>query len=225
MLIGGFAPRLAAVHGWSLGAIMASLTFLNIASIIAAPAAGYLIDRVGARAVLLPSIAIMAACLLLLGYAATTLLRLYAIAALCGFTTIGAQSLTYTKLLTSWFDENRGVVLGIASAGLGLGYSVLPIIIAFGFAHIGQAGTTALLAGLLIILPLALNALVAFPGEGARGAARLEPVLRSGTRLGAAMATMTFWIIAGSIFLVSIAGRISRHIPALCAVTDKRLGS
>ena len=105
LLMGALAPGLAAAHGWSLGAIMASLSFLNIASILAAPGAGYLIDRIGARAVLLPSIAIMAVCLLLWGYAATTLPRLYAISALYGLATIGAQSLTYTKLLTSWFDE------------------------------------------------------------------------------------------------------------------------
>src|SRR5689334_685871 len=127
LLLGALAPRLAAAHGWTLGAIMASLTFLNLASIVAAPVAGKIIDRVGARAVLLPSIAAMAICLLLWGYTATTLPRLYAISAIYGFATIGAQSLTYTKLLTSWFDRNRGLVLGIASAGLGLGYSVLPI--------------------------------------------------------------------------------------------------
>jgi len=204
LLMGALAPGLAAAHGWSLGAIMASLSFLNIASILAAPGAGYLIDRIGARAVLLPSIAIMAVCLLLWGYAATTLPRLYAISALYGFATIGAQSLTYTKLLTSWFDENRGLVLGIASAGLGLGYSVLPIIIAFGFAHAGQAGTTALIAGLLIALPLLLNAFVAFPREAASGPACTGRGPSSGVALGAAMATPTFWIMAGSIFLVSI---------------------
>ncbi len=181
-----------------------SLTFLNLASIIAAPVAGKIIDRIGARAVMLPSIAIMAVCLLLWGYAADTLARLYAISALYGFATIGAQSLTYTKLLTGWFDRNRGLVLGIASAGLGLGYSVLPVIIVFGFARLGPAGTTVLLAGLLIVLPLLLNAFVAFPRE-----APAEPVGEAtggstGLALGAAMRTAPFWIMAAAIFLISI---------------------
>ena len=204
LLLGALAPRLAAAHGWSLGAIMASLTVLNLASIVAAPIAGKLIDRVGARAVMLPSIAAMAGCLLLFGYAADTLPRLYAISALYGFATIGAQSPTYMKLLTGWFDRNRGLVLGIGSAGIGLGYSVLPVVIAFGFARLGPAGTTALLAGLLIALPLLLNVFVAFPREAAADPARDAPGLLAGATLRAAMSAAPFWIMAAAIVLIAV---------------------
>ena len=204
LLIGALAPGLVAAHGWSFGAIMFSITILNIASIAAAPVAGYLIDRFGARAVMLPSIAIMAACLLLWGYAADTLARFYMISALYGFATIGAQSLTYTKLLTSWFNDNRGLVLGIASAGLGLGYFLLPMVIAFGFAHVGSAGTTALLAALLVALPLLVNAFVAYPREALAAPARALPAARIGLPLRMATATAPFWIMAAAVFLISV---------------------
>jgi len=81
---------------------------------------------------------------------------------------------------------------------------VLPIIIAFGFAHAGQAGNTALIAGLLIGLPLLRNALVALSREAASGPARTGRGPSSGVALGAAIAKPTVWIMAGSIFLVSI---------------------
>ncbi len=204
LLIGALAPGLVAAHGWSFGAIMFSITILNIASIGAAPVAGYLIDLFGPRAVMLPSIAIMAFCLLLWGYAADTLTRFYMISGLYGFATIGAQSLTYTKLLTSWFNDNRGLVLGIASAGLGLGYFLLPLIIAFGFAHFGSSGTTALLAAVLVALPLSLNAFVAHPREAVAVPAPALPVARDGVPLLAAMAMAPFWIMAAAIFLISI---------------------
>lgn len=106
-------------HGWSFGAIMFNLTILNLASMVATPLVGKLTDRIGPRRVLLPSIVIMAVCLLLWGYTASTLTQLYIISGIYGFLTTGAQSITYTKLLTSWFFDNRGVALGVAAAGLG----------------------------------------------------------------------------------------------------------
>jgi len=202
LLIGGFAPDLAVAHGWSFGAIMFSLTILNLASIIAAPPAGYLIDRFGARAIMLPSIAMMAFCLLLWGYA-DTLPRFYAISALYGIATIGAQSLTYTKLLTGWFDERRGLALGIASAGLGLGYFVLPWIIAFSLGHFGRSGASALIAGLLILFPLSINLFVAYPRERV-SESRTATDSKDGLTLTAAMATAPFWVMAAAIFLISV---------------------
>jgi MFS family permease len=204
LLIGGLAPGLAHANGWSFRAIMFSLTILNIASILAAPAAGYLTDRLGPRLVLLPSIVIMAGCLLLWGYAATSLVSLYAISALYGFATIGAQSLTYNKLLTGWFRDNLGIVLGIAASGLGLGYAILPLIIGFGLGHFGPAGTTALLAGVLIVVSLTVNIFVARPNPAASSEKASISGASEGLSLREAAATSTFWIMAGTIFLVSI---------------------
>lgn len=204
LLIGALSRGMAQQHGWTLGQIMVSLTFLNVGSILAAPFAGQLVDRLGPRAILLPCIAIMAACLLALGYAANTLTELYAISAIYGFATIGAQSLTYTKLLTSWFNVNRGLVLGIAAAGLGLGYTILPLIIVFGMGQFGPAGTTVLLAALLIVLPLALNIFVAYPRPNADEPAAAVTHTLQGATLREAAATPTFWIIAAAIFLISI---------------------
>jgi MFS family permease len=204
LLIGALAPGLAAAHGWSFGAIMFSITIFNLASIVAAPVAGYLIDRFGVRRVMLPSIVVMAICLPLWGYAADTLTRFFAISALYGFATIGAQSLTYTKLLTSWFDDKRGLVLGIASAGLGLGYFLLPWIIAFGFAHFGPAGATVLLAGMLIAFPLLLNVLFAHPREETAAPVRSAAAAQAGMSLSGAAATAPFWIMAAAIFLISV---------------------
>jgi len=204
LLIGALAPGLAHAHGWSFGQIMFSLTLLNIGSILAAPFAGQLIDRLGPRVVLLPSIVIMAACLLAFGYEATTLTRLYAISAIYGFATIGAQSLTYTKLLTSWFNTNRGLVLGIASSGLGLGYAVLPLVIAFGFGHVGPSGTTVLIAAVLVALPLSLNFFVAYPRESTERGTRAASAELEGLALHEAIRTAPFWNMGAAIFLISI---------------------
>nr|WP_187335374.1 MFS transporter [Novosphingopyxis iocasae] len=204
LLIGAYAPVYAQRYGWSFGAIMFSLTILNLATIVAAPFAGRLIDRFGARTLLFPSLIAMALCLLAIGYGVTSLPALYAVCALFGFSTVGAQSLTYNKLLTGWFDANRGLVLGIASSGLGLGYSILPLIIGFGMAAYGPGGTTLLLAAIILLLPLVVNLFVAHPRpdrEAKGNEARSDPV---GRTLRQAVTTRYFWLLAIAIFLVSI---------------------
>ena len=204
LFIGALAPRLVHEHGWSFGAIMFNLTILNLASMVAAPLVGKLTDRVGPRWVLLPSIVIMAVCLLLWGYTASTLTQLYIISGIYGFFTTGAQSITYTKLLTSWFFDHRGLALGVAAAGLGLGYTILPFVMAFGFANFGPGGTTALLAAVLIVLSLTTNSFVAHTKDTTEGTERLPEVELHGLTLREAAGTAPFWLIAAVVFLVAL---------------------
>lgn len=204
LLIGAYAPVYAQRYGWSFGAIMFSLTLLNIGTILSAPFAGRLIDRFGARTILFPSLLVMAACLLLLGFQVTTLPGLYTVSAIFGFATVGAQSLTYNKLLTGWFDRNRGLVLGIASSGLGLGYFILPIIIGFGMAAYGPGGTALLLAAILLVLVLGVNLVLARPREAMVGHAPALPADLGGRTLGEAARQRYFWILSAAIYLVSV---------------------
>jgi MFS family permease len=204
LFFGSLAPRLVQQHGWTFGEIMFDLTILNLASMVAAPFIGQLTDRIGPRWVLLPSIVIMAGCLPLWGYTATTLTQLYAISAIFGVATTGAQSVTYTKLLTSWFFQHRGLALGIAAAGLGLGYTLLPFAMAFGFSHYGPAGTTAMLACLVIVLSLATNAFVARTRDAEPVTGHMAVAEPDGMTLAEAAATTSFWLMAGVILLVSI---------------------
>ncbi len=137
LLIGALAPIFLHAHGWPIGHVMFGLTLINISSIVVSPFTGWLIDRLSVRAVLLVSIAAMAASLLAWGYLVSTLFGFYAVCIAFGASTLGAQSLSYNKLIIEWFDERRGLALGIAAAGLGLGFSILPGVIAFGFGKFG----------------------------------------------------------------------------------------
>ena len=132
LLIGSLAPIFLHAHGWSIAHVMFGLTLINVASIVVSPLIGWLIDRLSVRIVLLLSIVAMAGCLLAWGYWVSTLAEFYIVCVVFGLTTLGAQSVSYNKLLVEWFDKSRGLALGIAAAGLGLGFSILPGIIAFG---------------------------------------------------------------------------------------------
>ena len=151
-------PELAAEFGWSRVVISAGFLFMTAGVLIGAPVAGQLVDRYGARKVLLPSIVALG-----LGVAAfsqmtanpTVFYLIFFVTAFFGSATL---PVTWSKAIVNNFDINRGLALGIALTGTGLfGFvaspSIQAMINAFGWR---TAYVILGLLPLLISLPLAL---------------------------------------------------------------------
>jgi MFS family permease len=211
---GLFAPQLRTNFGWSLGQIMLSLTLFNVAGVLAAPHTGRLIDRFGARAILFPSLLAFAGGFLGLAYLVTSLGEFYLLAFLWGACTVGTQSISYTKLLTVWFKRRRGLAIGIAAAGLGLGYSIVPLLIARLLGQMDWHAALAVMALIIVVVPTGLNALFAHPKPVASGAQDFSP---AGLSLPQARRTPEFWYMAGAIFLASTA--LTGVVPHLALMT------
>lgn len=217
MIFGSFgllASPLQQRFGWSLGQIMITLTLFNIGSVIAAPGTGRLIDRYGVRKVLFPSLAVFVCGFVALAHCIASLSGLYVLALAWGACTVATQSISYTKLLTLWFKRRRGLAIGIAAAGLGLGYSIVPLLVTHSLRELGWRMTLTVMAALIAILPTGLNAAFAHsesaaPGEdGEHG----DP----GLSLAEARATPSFWYMAGAIFLASAAlTGVVPHLPLI----------
>ncbi|BBQ02504.1 MFS transporter (plasmid) [Burkholderia sp. SFA1] len=201
LLIGTLAPQFERTYGWSIGQVMFGLTLFGIASLMAAPVAGRLTDRLGVRRVMLPSILLAAACLAAFGSLVSTLAGFYAVCFLFGFLGYGAQSLTYNKLITEWFDERRGLAIGAASAGLGLGYVTLPGVIGLSLRHYGASGTFYVMAAILVVLPFGVNFFCAV-SPGTKRAGRNSTGIE-GMTLSAAVRTPAFWLLALAILVTS----------------------
>jgi MFS family permease len=117
---------------WSRGMFSASLLASALVSAIMTPLFGNLIDRFGIRRVTLPAAALYA-----LALCSFSLLRADAfwavflmVACACGF---GASlgPLVFSESITAWFDKERGLALGIATCGVGLGTLALPALAEF----------------------------------------------------------------------------------------------
>src|SRR5665213_2249508 len=92
---------------------------------------GYLLDRFGVRRVMMPGIILYAIGIMgwsLLGPTATLIFLTFSFAGLFG--AIGSP-VPYGAVLTLWFDRHRGLAIGIAMAGVGLGVAVIPQLAAF----------------------------------------------------------------------------------------------
>lgn len=199
--LGLFLPHLQSAFGWNRGEIMLSLTVFNIAGVLSAPYTGRLLDRHGVRAVLFPCLIAFAAGFGAIAYFAQSLIVLYAIAFLWGALTVGAQSISYTKLISGWFARHRGLAIGIAAAGLGAGYSIVPLIASQLLAAMAWRPAFGLLGLIVVVVPLGANLILARPNpmvDGPEGPA-------DGMTLAEAVRTREFAVMAGAILLASAA--------------------
>lgn len=199
--MGLIAPFLEAGNNWTRAQVMLCLTLFNLSGILAAPYTGRLIDRHGARAVLLPSIVLLAMGFSALAFLSGSLWLFYIVAFVWGRVTVGTQSISYTKLIGGWFERHRGLAIGIAAAGLGLGYMLVPLILARLLAGMSWQAAYATLGVIVLAGPLLVNAMVARPNPQA-AAVHDDAV---GMTLEQTVRTPAFALMAGAILLASVA--------------------
>lgn len=93
---------------------------------ILTPIVGRAMDRVGIRPVILSGIALLGLSFLLLGLM-NDFWEFFALQVLLALTAAMAGSVGYAKLISLWFDRNRGIMLGLCVAlGAGVGQTIMP---------------------------------------------------------------------------------------------------
>ena len=112
--------------GVSRGTLSSAVGLLLAVFAVFVPVMGSLIDRYSVRTVLMPMIVLVA-----LATASLSLLRaspfiLYPLFALQGLFATCQVPIGYAKVITASFDRERGLALGIAVAGAGLGVALVP---------------------------------------------------------------------------------------------------
>ena len=147
--IGVLMQPLSEAYGWSRSEISLAATLLTAAIVLTTPVIGILVDRIGPKKVLIPSMLGFALSLFALSFAAS-LSTFHVLYFFMGVLCAGANSLAYMRLLSYWFDRRRGLVVGIATAGMGLGFTIVP-----GFTQYlveqGGAGSAYIGLGLLVL--------------------------------------------------------------------------
>lgn len=152
-----YIPPLEAEFGWSRAQVSSAFSVGVIVSGVSAPFVGRVIDRVGARrAIGIGSVGMLITFVLFTRV--QSLWQYLAVFGLQSFVVTWVMGLPTQWLITQWFVRRRGLALGIATAGFGLGGSVfLPLITVV----IDRWGwrTSYLLSGVLLVsiyMPLAV---------------------------------------------------------------------
>ncbi len=113
--------------GWSLSQVSQGLMFWGLTAALLSPLLGALIDRWGARRMMIFGCLLNFATTFLLGRV-TELYQLYAVLSIAA---IGAMSNTYipvAAVVARWFITHRGIATGIAMLGIGLGGGIFPML-------------------------------------------------------------------------------------------------
>lgn len=136
--------------------ISLAFTLHSVAVALLVPVAGRLLDRVGTRKLLLFSTTLTGLVLLTSCFCSDHLGQVYALYVTLGVCTCGATPVSYSDLISHWFDKRRGLALGCMMFGLGAGALIMPSVAQFLIAHFGWrlAFAASGAANLAVTLPL-----------------------------------------------------------------------
>ena len=201
--LGLFITPFGTEFGWSRTAISVALTIFTVAQALAAPVIGHLIDRFGARRVLLPSLLIYAILLASIPVLLAHLWQLFLIFFLIGSLATGAGFIPYVRTISAWFDRRRGLALGVTMAGGGLGFVYVPPFVQY---FIDTSGWRAGYYGLVCIIMLAFPVIyvlfrespadMGLSRDGQEAAAvTVDSVEVPGLTRAAAIRGRTFWLL------------------------------
>jgi MFS family permease len=206
--------RAQLTQGFLLGFLFAGLPFGIIA--------GALIDRVGARAVILGGIALVSGSLILM----SRVQHFWQFELLCIVEVIGyvfAGPLSNQVLVAKWFERRRGQAMGYAYLGLGLGGVVAPLLVNYlartlGWRHALELIGTAIA---LVLVPTGLwitrstpADLGIDPKQFAETSSTTKSAIPAATSAGVAYAIRTapFWLILlGSTLAIGAIGAVIQH--------------
>ena len=120
-----FYAALLDEFGWSRGGAAGVQSVSYITYLILAPLAGGLIDRFGPRRVILPGLVIFCGGLALCGFINSLLqfYLFYGVIVAIGITSVSITA--YSPILAQWFEKKRGLAVGFAVSGMGLGTFLL----------------------------------------------------------------------------------------------------
>lgn len=151
---GVFIIPLEEEFGWSRTQINLSLTMAAFMGVLS-PFAGRLMDKHGARPIMVVSMLLMIVGFLLRAVM-TDLWQFYAFSALIFIATPGASMLPVGRLVGLWFPTIRGRMMGLIASGNNFGGMIsVPIVtavIAFGGWRWGFATTAFVMIGLLVLI-------------------------------------------------------------------------
>ncbi len=183
--------------------------------------AGAMIDRVGARWVIVTGAALVAASLALMA----RMTKLWEYEALCVMEVLGyvlAGPIANQVLVSKWFRARRGRAMGLAYLGLGAGGVVSPLLVnylirTFGWRHALEAVALLLVA---VLFPAGIWITRSTPEEcGLRpdGDAAVESgsagaVIADSSGVAEAVLTRNFWLILlGSTLAIGAIGGVIQH--------------
>lgn len=191
--------------GWTRAQITSGSLIYSALGLLLSTAAGYAIDRIGARRIGIAVAVTMSGALMLMATTTNNIWHwwigwtLYALAA----TATGAVWLTP---ISAWLDKGRGVAIAMALAGTGISATLLPILATFVLEHHGWRTAYFVVGAVFAVIMVPLT-LFAWHGAEERPTKadrqdRTEAVKLPGMTVGEGFRSPNFYLLFAT-FLIS----------------------
>jgi len=210
--------------------ISLAFTIHNSTAALFVPLAGRLVDRYGPRRVLLPCTALLGLILVSSRILSEAIWQLYLFYFAMGIVSGGAGAMSYTDVISRWFDRRRGLALSVMMLGMGSGAIVMPSIAQRLVATFGWRLSYSIFGVTVLLIPLPMvwvflrerpeNMGLLPDGATDDSVSRPIAVNEVGLTLREAANSSTFWIIVCVLFLITASVHACFiHLPAL--LTDR----
>jgi MFS family permease len=212
---GIFFKPLSEEFGWSRAEVSLAFSLLTLVGSGAVLVVGRLVDRFGARKVILPSVVLFGLGVFSLSSLSPLLWHFYALYLVLGVAASGTTPVAYSKVISHWFDKRRGIALALAVSGSSVGAFIMPpltqvLITAMGWRQAYMVLGLLAIGGTLPVVGLLLKEspqMMGLAPDGEPGADTSTAAQHgqgqglSGTE---AWHTVSFWLMLGAFFLTSI---------------------
>jgi MFS family permease len=155
-----FFPAILDEFGWSRALTAATFTTGLLASNAVTPFLGILMDRLGPRVVFSTGLGLMSVGLALATAARAPWHLHLTLGVLVAGASVFVSYMGHSLLLPNWFVRQRGLALGVAFSGVGVGSVLLLPWLQGLIGRVGWRGACWSLAAMIVLLVLPLNALL-----------------------------------------------------------------
>ncbi|TRW18027.1 MFS transporter [Glacieibacterium frigidum] len=206
-VLGTLFKPLQEEFGWNRAEISGGITVFGIVASLMAPVFGWLADRYGVRRVALSSLGAFIVAFAAMGFTPPSLVGYYALWFFVGLVGIGSTPVTWSRAISLWFLDNRGLALGIMLIGTSAAAFVVPGLAVWAIDAYGWRAMFPIVAMLPLLVALPIGLLwfrEPRPDERPPGLSTRDGAV-AGMTFGAAAKTRQFWTLWVSILLIALA--------------------
>ena len=189
------------------GPVSMALNIGILGNLIAAPLIGKLSDKYGSSKMVLIGV-ICLSCTLFLYSFVQNLIQLYLISLAMVLFAAGTGPMTYSKIVSAWFDKKRGFALGLVLSGMGMGAIIMPVLNQYLIDTVGWRTAYQYLAAIVFgvsFLPLYLILKDRPPHKRASDDDdQKDHDFKEGASVKEALSSSTYWFIAIGFLFVAL---------------------